>query len=95
VHKYKNNSNLVFVEADVTGGLIYSVYDILYGSRKNVTIDFSCIPVPEFTIPFYVDAVVSCNILNQLNILLCDAIHDSPLYKDTDCSYFQKNIHIV
>ncbi|MDA3883662.1 MAG: hypothetical protein PF481_10310 [Bacteroidales bacterium] len=92
VHKYKNHSNLVFVEADVTGGLIYTIYDLLYGSRKNEQVDFSTLSIPEFIFPYDVHAVVSCNILNQLNILLCDAITGSHMYKHTDCSHLQKNI---
>ncbi|MFO7868348.1 MAG: hypothetical protein R6U95_03510 [Bacteroidales bacterium] len=81
LQKYKNHRNISFIQADVTGGLIYKVYELLYTDTNNESLDSVMSHIPQFSMPYNVDCVVSLNILNQLDILLCDAIQSKVDYK--------------
>lgn len=78
-HKYKKYPHVHFIEADVTGGVAKKIYERITAKshvRKH--------PLPQLTqtqfsyhVPF--DLVVSVNIVNQLDILLLEALekHES------------------
>jgi hypothetical protein len=69
-HKISKLENVTCVESDITGGLI----EMVYNSIRNPSFDLSTLVVPTFEVVHETDLVVSLNILNQLDILICDYI---------------------
>ncbi|HAN18789.1 MAG: hypothetical protein A2X13_06980 [Bacteroidetes bacterium GWC2_33_15] len=71
--KLKHITNVHFIQADITGGLIDLAYHTLNSNKKNFVKKF----FPEsksfsFPISSDVDFVISLNILSQLNIIITD-----------------------
>lgn len=83
--KLKGNRNCRLVSADVTGGMIESVYNavLLYKKSKNKTgvedLKFSGFKPVEAT-----DCYVSLNILNQLDILVVDYLKPKRIYTEDE-----------
>jgi hypothetical protein len=70
MHQYKTNNQVTFLKNDLTGGCVEKAvhlnhFDVIEQVISNA-------PTP-FNISKY-DAIVSVNLLNQLDILLCDYI---------------------
>ena len=76
--KSENLNGVEFIEADITGGFIGSVYKQLKQGRAGFTIPDD-IEIPRI-VPEKGKLVLSLNILNQLDILLVDYIR-----KKVDC----------
>ena len=93
-HKFRKNEKIVFVEADISGYL-ETTYRFIKENKKK--------PVPLVNIKKSFDyelseliksasMVVSVNILNQLDILICDYIIKFNIYPDDEFNYFRKRI---
>jgi hypothetical protein len=72
LRKVKNLNGVNCVAADITGGYIESVYDLLKKSPMEFSIPENIIP-PRI-LPQKGKLIISLNILNQLDILLVDYI---------------------
>ncbi|MFC2136557.1 hypothetical protein ACFLTE_00130 [Bacteroidota bacterium] len=73
-NKYKRNEGIKFVNADLTGGLIKQVYNILFLNKKKNDLILSKLQPQNFIDLNKFDLIISVNILNQLDILLIDKI---------------------
>lgn len=73
-HKYKKYPQIHFIEMDITGGIAKKVYEIIHDKKKVTSITLSEIANFQFSYSKHFDFVVSLNILNQLDILLIDAL---------------------
>ncbi len=98
-HKLRKQKNIEFLSSDITG-LAQPIYELLK-KRKKETIKLSEIkPVYDksFTECMNVaDFVVSVNILNQLDILLCDYIEKLGIYEQEEINEFRtyvQSLHI-
>jgi hypothetical protein len=70
----KTYENLIFIEADITNGLIERVFNFVQENKKKKVEDLNfdfLLQIPQIQLNEY-DFVVSLNILNQLDILLLD-----------------------
>lgn len=72
VVKTKRNSNIHLITADVTGGVVELAED----SKSFVEFCDRLQQLPNFSIDGNPDLVVSVNLLNQLDILLCDYLKE-------------------
>ena len=72
-HKASKFSNVEIVECDITGGSIQKTWDeVQRWKHEHGSIDLSKIVGNGFELQYQSDMVVSLNILNQLDILICD-----------------------
>jgi hypothetical protein len=96
VHKLNKYPNFKLIEADITG-LIEPVYNILVENKKNnIRIDL-CLVKPVYSEILLheieqSDLIVSVNLLNQLDILICDYILKSKQYSVEEIVMFRKYI---
>jgi len=93
-HKYRKYQNIKFIEADISG-FIEPVYYFL--KEKNNTHSSLTTIKQELTNEFKeiinkASLVISVNILNQLDILICDYVSKSDLYSDKEIYAFRKTI---
>ncbi len=86
IHKYRKYKNIEFMKVDISG-YIEPVYNFMKKNKKTKT------PLNQIVQQFpddfkellnNVSMVVSVNILNQLDILICDYITRFPLYNDDE-----------
>ena len=89
-HKASKFNNVTLVESDITGGLIDEVHRV---SKLN----FQCFPVDSISVPSFKtdhqsDLIISLNILNQLDILICDFIVNNFNVDDKSLIDFRKSI---
>lgn len=93
-HKFRKNEKIVFVEADISGYLETTYRFIKENKKKpetliNIKENFA----PELTgLIKSASMVVSVNILNQLDILICDYITKLNIYPDDEINRFRKII---
>jgi hypothetical protein len=95
-HKLRNHSNISFMESDITG-LIEPVYYTIINNNKikarqeladiNPQYDQDLIEQIQDS-----DYVVSVNLLNQLDILICDYLLKSNQYSTEEINGFRKKI---
>jgi hypothetical protein len=91
LHKYRKHHNIEFVEADITG-LIEAVYHFLKQSDKKLN-EIEAVYIGEwYNMLQETDFVVSVNILNQLDILICDYIKKTNIYSTEEIKEFRKKI---
>lgn len=88
-YKYRNFSNIVFVQADITAGLINSVHEII---KKGIKPSLSEIVISHYNLSEKVDFVVSLNLLNQLDILLVDNLTENFNFETRELEQFRKRI---
>ena len=88
-HKYRKNSHVHFIEADITGGLAKYIYTLINSKKIDQHIDMSILQEIAFTYPIQFDFVVSLNILNQLDILLIDALQSHIKLNNNDIEQFR------
>lgn len=77
-HKLSKQEKVTFIEEDITGGMAEQVWQMVENFKKNnKPFDYNRMTAEEYVLPCDVDMVVSLNILNQLDILICDFISDN------------------
>jgi hypothetical protein len=96
VHKLKDYPNIKFIETDITG-LVEPVFQTLKKNIKNKEIISLTAIIPQYDLAFFneilqADFVVSVNLLNQLDILLCDYILLSKQFNDNEIKAFRKYV---
>lgn len=91
-HKYRNYSNIHFIEDDITGGLIENVYKHCNKSPKSQLPYLENIAVPQYSLHHKVDIVVSLNIMNQLDILLVDYLKEFYDFPEDELNAFRQRI---
>ena len=94
IHKYRKNENIKFIQADISG-YIMPVYTLLKNSSKiKVPVNNIEQQFPESFKEKINNAsmIVSVNILNQLDILICDYITKFNIYSDEEINAFRKII---
>ncbi len=94
IHKYRKYKNIEFIKVDISG-YIKPVYDFIKKNRKTKT-SLNQI-VQQFPDDFNklmnnASMIVSVNILNQLDILICDYIKKYEMYSDEEINNFRKII---
>jgi hypothetical protein len=95
-HKLKNYKNIRLIETDITG-LVETVYHALKTNKKNKNkLDLKSIE-PIYSEEFAreiqsSDYVISVNLLNQLDILICDYIEKSKQYAENEIMLFRSYI---
>lgn len=79
--KLKGNSNCRLVSADITGGLIESVYNavLIYKKSKRKT-EIADLKFAGFKPVEETDCYISLNMLNQLDILVADYLKPKKIY---------------
>jgi hypothetical protein len=91
-HKLSGIENLIFIEKDITG---YAT-DVarIVNESKQIDVISSLVNLPHVNvlseIPF--DAILSVNILTQLDSLLCDFISSKKYYPAEQLIHFQKKL---
>lgn len=85
IHRYRHLKNISFISQDITGGIIETVYEIMNRRKPDFEL-LNHLEKPGFTTSEPIDAVISVNILNQLDILLLEYIRkfDVPEYFSTN-----------
>ncbi len=96
VHKLRDYPNIKFIEIDITG-LVEPVFQTLKKKIKNKEIISLTAIIPQYDRAFFneisqADFVVSVNLLNQLDILLCDYILLSKQFNDNEIKAFRKYV---
>jgi hypothetical protein len=96
VHKLRKYHNIKLIETDITG-LAIPVYEELrkYLKNKNKPILNAISPLYDdnFKVALQnADFIVSVNLLNQLDILICDYINKTKLYDENEINLFRKYI---
>jgi len=82
-HKVSKYSNVHTIDADITGGAIRKTWDAFQlWKTKGIEIDLISIQENCFNPVVQPDMVVSLNILNQLDILICDFLLDQTTLLD-------------
>jgi len=84
-HKVSKFKNIGLIETDVTGGSIQTTWELVQKYKSGGTsIDLTTIPGQGFIPQQPVDMIVSLNILNQLDILICDYLLESSNLQNED-----------
>lgn len=92
-NRLQSFNNIEFVEADLTGGVIWDLYK--HTKKKPYRKERPLLTVYDrykFELPSDADFVVSLNILNQLNILLADFLMQKRNYRPADLKGFEASI---
>ena len=92
-HRVSKFSNIELIEADITGGSIQKTWnEVQRWKNKGGNIDISNIPGDGFIPHHKTDMVISLNILNQLDILICDYLLESTILQNEDLETLRQNI---
>jgi len=92
LNKYKGNEKICFMEGDITGGLVESIYYAIK-NKRSVPEVISEISGKKIISPFPKSClVISLNILNQLDILIVDYIKRKIEISETDIINIRKHI---
>jgi hypothetical protein len=96
IHKLRDYKNIHLVEDDITG-LVEEVYFTIKNDKKGKnTINLNNIkPLYSDVLSHLIktaDFVVSVNLLNQLDILICDYLKRLKLFSEADLDNFRVNI---
>jgi len=89
-HKTSKFGNVTAIEADLTGNVIQLVWEQRKQNKKQI--DLNNIVCAGFNLGIDVDLVVSLNILNQLDILICDYISQEFNVSEEELLPFRKRI---
>jgi len=73
-HKYKKYPHVHFIEADVTGGVAKKIYDRITAKSHVRKQSLPQLTQTQFSYDIPFDLLVSLNIVNQLDILLLEAL---------------------
>ena len=77
-HKVSKYRNIEIIECDITGGAIQKAWEeVQLWKSEGKSIDLKKIPGNGFKPLHQTDMIVSLNILNQLDILICDYLLDN------------------
>jgi hypothetical protein len=95
-HKLREYKNIKWIEADISG-LTEQVYKLMKESRKNKSKHALDTIKPFYSVDFLnilqsSDFVVSVNLLNQLDILICDYLIEKKIFDDKEILAFRKFI---
>lgn len=92
-HKVRKFENIELRSADISGGAIMSVYNLVrfYKKERNKT-DIKEIECPGFKPDEQTDYLISLNILNQLDILLADYLKKYSIYNENELNYLRSRI---
>lgn len=93
-HKLRNIKNIEFISTDITG-LAKPIYELF--KKKNVAKPNLTTVKPQYDSEFIkeiknADFIVSVNILNQLDILICDYIMKLNIYDTSEINLFRSHI---
>lgn len=91
IHKYKDYTNVHFVLSDITGGAIENTYHALNSKGKNIKL-LSSIKPEGFKFNRQFDAIISVNVLCQLDILVLEYIRTFKGIDDNEVIALRKKI---
>lgn len=92
-NKFKTNSKIHFVNADITGGLINKAYEIVRFDKKHKEKSLlTAFDLCKYELDVKPDFVISLNILNQLNILIVDYLKRQKIYSDKELFMLAQSI---
>lgn len=89
-HKLSKYNNITIIEDDITGGIARQIWQ-QYESERTIT-KLERFDNTMYNLPQKVEMVISLNILNQLDILLCDFITDNSNLTDNEIISFRTSI---
>lgn len=91
VNKVKKLKNIELITFDITGGVIDNVYDSI--KNKNIDLKILAEITPDFSFENKTKGfVVSVNLLNQLDNLICDYLKKLNRFSETEIKKFRKEI---
>ena len=90
--KVKKIKNARLISADISGGAVMQVYQLVKGYKKDKVMRSLDTILPEPPDLPAADYLVSLNLLNQLDILLVDYIKRYILYPEDEITRFRKRI---
>jgi len=88
VSKYRN---VATVDCDVTGGMVEKIWTLLQKKDKSLA-QINRIEHIPFRPLFPTDLIISLNLLNQLDIILCDFIIQNSTFKSDDLMPFRRSL---
>ena len=91
-HKFRNYSNVVFFEYELTGGSAYEVYNIVKEVNKGIRKDLKNIECLGFKEELEADYFISLNILDQLDTVIIEYLQKFPGWPVEDVHVLRKNI---
>ena len=92
-HKLRKFDNVELKNADISGGAIMQVYDLVKNYRRTgIKKDLQEIEFTGFNPEEPVDFEISLNILNQLDILLVDYMKGFSIFDESELNYFRSRI---
>lgn len=91
-HKFRNYSNVVFLDYELNGGTAYEVYDMVKRANKGNRKDLKNIKCPGFNIELEVDYFISLNILDQLDTVIIEYLQKFSGWPVEDVNVLRKNI---
>jgi len=92
-HKISKYSNIEIIESDITGGSIQNTWEeIERWKKQGGIINLNSIPGIGFVPQKKTDMIISLNILNQLDILICDYIINKTTIQNEDLVDLRKSI---
>ncbi|MBN2697487.1 MAG: hypothetical protein JXR52_01570 [Bacteroidales bacterium] len=92
-HKVNRFSNVVLQETDLTGGAVIHCWNLRQKMKKRAPVSLNegmTLEIPELIME--PDALVSLNILNQLNGILLDFLKADKYFQQPDTERFSKTI---
>jgi len=92
-HKVKKFENIELKYADISGGAVAAVYNLVkFYKKERIKKDIKEIEFPGFKAGKHTDYLVSLNILNQLDILLIDYLKKYNIYNENELNYLRSMI---
>lgn len=94
-HKTARMKNVELLHFDITGGAAAQLFDALKNHKKTgqkPELEKIRLAPENFGLPKPPDWVISVNLLNQLDILLCDTLNESGLFEEHEIMGFRKTI---
>lgn len=92
-HKVGKYKNVELKIADISGGVIKQVYNLVKNyRRKGIKKDLKELEFPGYKPEEQEDFIISLNILNQLDILLADYLKKFSIYDDSELNFFRSRI---
>lgn len=89
--KYKYNQKIHFIHADITGGAIEKVYQILR-KPKNIFEDLQKVNPPGLNLDLTVDYQISVNVMCQLDILILEYLRSFKYFNNLAFKTLRQNI---
>jgi hypothetical protein len=92
-HKIRRFTNMELVVADISGGGISEVFNLVKEHKKTgMKRDPAKIELHGLELMQKADCIISLNILNQLDMLLADYLKKFRIYDDGELNYLRKKI---